>query len=98
MPSAWDDVKLLAGAPRRSVTLARRSGERWFVGSLSALGARSETVRLQFLQPGRTYTASLYADDGHDGIAVSEHSVTSASHLTVPVARNGGFSLVLTPA
>src|SRR4051794_15717202 len=98
VPSVWDDVRLLAGAPRRSVTLARRSGARWFVGSISALDARSETVDLGFLEPGRTYTARLYADDGRDGIAMSEQPVTNATRLTVPVARNGGFSLVLSPA
>ena len=38
VPAAWDDTRLLAGAPARSVTLARRAGERWFVGSLSATG------------------------------------------------------------
>jgi alpha-glucosidase len=97
VPAAWDDTRLLAGAPRRSVTLARRAGERWFVGSLSATGARIETVPLRFLSPGRAYTARVYSDDGHDGIAVSTQAVTSAGTLTVPVAANGGFSVDLSP-
>jgi alpha-glucosidase len=97
VPAAWDDTRLLAGAPRRSVTLARRAGERWFVGSLSATGARVETVALRFLRPGRAYTARVYADDGDDGIAVSSQTVTSAGTLNVPVAANGGFSVDLSP-
>jgi alpha-glucosidase len=97
VPAAWDDTRLLAGAPRRSVTLARRAGERWFVGSLSATGARTETVALRFLDPSRTYVARVYADDGADGIVVSTQTVTSASTLTVPIAADGGFSVALTP-
>jgi hypothetical protein len=97
VPAVWDDTRLLAGAPASSVTLARRSGDRWFVGSLSALEARTETVSLGFLDPAHAYNARIYADDGHDGIAVSDRPVTSTTVLPIPVARNGGFSIVLTP-
>lgn len=95
VPAAWDDTRLLAGAPRRSVTLARRSGGRWFVGSLSATPARRETVDLSFLEPGRTYTARIYADDGTDGIAVTERTVDASTRLTLELVKHGGFSLVL---
>ena len=98
VPAAWDDTRLLAGAPRRSVTLARRSGERWFVGSLSATAARTETVRLGFLDAGRTYTARVYRDGPGDTIAVTEQPVTRSSVLSVPVAASGGFSVAITPA
>jgi hypothetical protein len=98
VPAAWDDVRLLAGAPRQSVTLARRNGADWYVGSLSATAARTETIRLDFLQAGRSYAARVYQDAPDDGIAVTEQTVTSASELTVPVAANGGYSVTLRPA
>ena len=79
VPAAWDDTRLLAGAPARSVTLARRSGERWFVGSLSATAARTETVDLGFLPAGRAYTARIYADAARTGSAVASSAV-DASH------------------
>lgn len=34
IPAAWDDTRLLAGAPDRHVVMARRAGERWFVAGL----------------------------------------------------------------
>ena len=95
LPAAWDGVQLVSGAPGRTVTLARRAGDRWFVGSLSALSAHRERVALRFLDPGRTYTAKIYADVGRDGIAVTERQVTRATTLTVPVARDGGFTIAL---
>jgi hypothetical protein len=96
VPAAWDDTRLLSGAPGRSVTLARRDGERWFVGSLSATGARSETVDLRFLPAGRAYTARIYADAGHDGIVVSERRVDRTTRLDLALARHGGFAIRLT--
>jgi alpha-glucosidase len=50
IPAAWDETRLLAGAPDRHVVVARRSGRRWFLGGI-ARGA------VEFpLPPGR-YTA-----------------------------------------
>ena len=97
LPVAWDDTRLLAGAPGRSATVARRSGRDWWVGSLRAGPAGSEAVDLRFLETGVTYRATLTADDGADGLAVSERTVTEADRLTVPVAADGGFVLRLTP-
>jgi hypothetical protein len=98
VPAAWDDVRLLAGAPRESVTLARRHGHEWFIGSLSATAERTETVSLRFLAPDRIYTARLYADGPGDTIRVSEQTVTRSSTLSVAVSRFGGYSVRLTPA
>jgi hypothetical protein len=97
VPAAWDDVRYLDGAPGQWVTLARRSGQRWFVGSLSATAARTDTIPLTFLDAGRAYTARIYADGPADTITVSEQPVTSTSVLAVPVAADGGFSVVLAP-
>ena len=98
VPAAWDDTRLLSGAPARSVTLARRSGERWFVGSLSATAARTETVGLGFLPAGRAYTARIYTDAAGDGIAVTARRVYADTRLKLTLARHGGFAIVLTPA
>ena len=40
IPAAWDDTRLLAGRPDRYAVVARRSGERWFVGGLFAAPER----------------------------------------------------------
>lgn len=95
VPAAWDDIQLLDGAPGTHVTLARRSGEHWFVGSISATAARTQPVQLNFLTAGRRYRARLYADDGADGIAVSERVVTAADVWQVPVTANAGFTITL---
>ena len=98
VPTAWDDARLLAGAPDREAIVARRSGATWWIGSISATGPRRQTVALGFLAPGRTYRMHLVRDDGHGGMAVEDRTVTSRDRLSVAVDRNGGYAAELTPA
>ena len=93
-PAAWDDTRLLAGEPGRFATVARRAGDAWFVGGLSATAARTEAVPLGFLGAG-AYTATVITDDGAGGLATSTREVTAGDVLEVPVAADGGFTVEL---
>jgi alpha-glucosidase len=97
LPVAWDDTRLVSGVLGEHATVARRRGREWWVGSLHAGAATTREVPLRFLAPGRTYDATITADDGADGLAVSERAVTAADALTVPVAAGGGFVVRLRP-
>ncbi|HET8952599.1 MAG TPA: glycoside hydrolase family 97 catalytic domain-containing protein [Solirubrobacteraceae bacterium] len=97
VPAAWDETRLLAGAPDREAVLARRSGQDWWVGSISALDAHVQTASLGFLAADRTYRLHLVRDDGRGGLAVEDRTVTSRDSLSVAVERNGGFTAELTP-
>jgi alpha-glucosidase len=97
VPTAWDDTRLLAGAPDREAIVARRAGENWWIGSISAAPAHQQRVSLGFLTPGRTYRLHLVRDDGHGGLATEDRPVTSADTLSVAVEPHGGFTAELTP-
>jgi hypothetical protein len=98
VPTAWDDTRLLAGAPDREAIVGRRSGSTWWVGSISATGPHTQTVSLGFLDPGRTYRLHVVRDDGRGGLAVDDRTVTSRDRLSVAVERNGGYTAELMPA
>jgi alpha-glucosidase len=98
VPTAWDDTRLLAGAPDREAIVARRAGAAWWIGSVSAGGPHEQTVSLSFLEPGRRYHLHLVRDDGHGGLAVDDRTVRSADRLAVAVERNGGYTAELTPS
>ncbi|MEQ4724210.1 glycoside hydrolase family 97 C-terminal domain-containing protein [Nonomuraea sp. B19D2] len=51
MPAAWDETRLLSGRPGDHVVLARRAGDRWFVGAGVSGAARTLDVPLTML-PG----------------------------------------------
>ena len=52
LPVAWDDTRLLDGAPGSHATLARRAGAEWWVASLQA-GAATSTLRCMRISPAR---------------------------------------------
>ena len=97
VPVTWDDTRLLAGSPDREAILARRAGDAWWVGAISALPAHEQTVALGFLAAGRSYVLHLVRDDGHGGLAVEDRTVTQGDRLSVPAERHGGFVAELTP-
>src|SRR5207244_4420501 len=94
LPTAWDETRLLAGRPGRDVYLARRSGDRWFVGGISAVAARTFSTPLSFLGSGQ-YLAETVRDDPAGRLVRETKVVTAADTFSVPVNTRGGFTTVL---
>jgi alpha-glucosidase len=62
VPTTWDDTVAVNGAIGDYVTVARRSGRDWFVGSMTDEQPRTLSVPLRFLDGGRRYLATAYGD------------------------------------
>ena len=60
MPTVWDDTKAINGKIGVFATIARRSQESWFVGSINAVEQRTLDIPLSFLKPNVRYTAKIY--------------------------------------
>ena len=93
LPTAWDETRLLSGRPGQEVVLARRSGDRWFVGGISAGPAKTVKERLDFLGGG-TWTVETLRD-GTSGLVRETRVIDAAEGLSVAVASKGGFVSVL---
>ena len=61
MPTSWDETKVLNGLPGEYITIARRHGDEWFLGSMTSWVPRELELPLEFLGAGR-YRAEVYAD------------------------------------
>jgi alpha-glucosidase len=99
VPTTWDDTRYVDGAPGEHAVLARRKGERWYVGGIDGAGtARELTVKLSFLGAGR-FSASVITD-GPDDRSFSESTsrVTASDVLPIAMRARGGFVATLTPA
>ncbi|MFF7946036.1 glycoside hydrolase family 97 protein [Streptomyces griseorubiginosus] len=94
VPAAWDDTRLLAGTPGQEAVLARRSGDRWFLGGLYAGAARTAQVPLS-LGPGRWLVETIR--DGADGLVQDRRVLRGGDTLTVDVVMNGGFAGLACP-
>jgi hypothetical protein len=89
LPTTWDETRLLSGRPGKEVFLARRSGDRWYLGAISAVAAKTFETPLSFLGNGRWLVETLR--DGPSGLIRETRVVDSRDRLAVPVTTNGGF-------
>ncbi len=62
LPTVWDEKNVIQGEIGEFITVARRKGDSWFVGTMNAIKHREAQIPLTFLDPGRKYTATIYAD------------------------------------
>jgi alpha-glucosidase len=102
VPTAWDDTKVLNGEPGKFITVARKNGDSWYVGSMTNWDVRDLRIPLDFLGPG-AYQAKIFAD-GPDAdrvaknVSISERSVKRSDELDLHLAPGGGAAILLTPA
>jgi len=99
LPNAWDDTKLLDGYPGRDVVIARRKGNSWYIGGISAeQRERTKTIRFDFLPEGIKYKLTLIADGKFDSKFTTQYIVVEKSSLVdVKLLRRGGFAASLVP-
>jgi alpha-glucosidase len=92
VPAAWDDTRTLSGEPGRSIVIARRSGEVWYVGGLSGLDVgQSARVDLAFLGPG-AWSLTLIRDGAEErSFDASARPVRASDVIEVEMRPRGGF-------
>ncbi|MDQ1644290.1 MAG: alpha-glucosidase [Cryptosporangiaceae bacterium] len=91
-PTAWDQTILLGGRPAKEAWFARRQGDHWTVGGISAIAAKTFSTPLSFLGSGQWFTE--ITTDGAGKLVRTTKQVTSADTLSVPIATRGGFGAV----
>lgn len=103
----WDESQYLEAEPARYVTVARKAKgtNNWFVGSVGCENSRTSSIKFDFLTPGKTYIATIYADakDAHyktnpQAYTITKVVVTSKSKLSQFVAAGGGYAISITEA
>ncbi|PYV27210.1 MAG: glycoside hydrolase family 97, partial [Acidobacteria bacterium] len=106
VPSVWDETRVVNGAPGEFITVARRKGKTWYLGSMTDWTPRDLDIPLDFLGSGPgsgAYQARIYADGPNAGQNATDLSTRDAAfqpgdHLTVHLASGGGLAATFTPA
>lgn len=102
VPIDWQDSKYLEAEPGKYVTVARKdkNSENWFIGNSNGLEKRSTKIKLDFLDKGKKYEATIYQDakDAHyktnpQAYVISKKKVTNKSELELFSAAGGGFAV-----
>ncbi|MEO5914384.1 MAG: glycoside hydrolase family 97 catalytic domain-containing protein [Luteolibacter sp.] len=101
VPTVWDETKVVSGDIGKYATIARRSGNEWFVGTINGSEPRTLKVPLTFLDPRKRYAAHVYADEPatttHTKVGVTTLPVDAGAVLDVPLQAAGGQALWITP-
>lgn len=98
VPTVWDESMCLEGSIGESIVVARRQGDRWFVGGMVSAQSMTYTVDLAFLQAQTPYTYTLYQDgEALADIVSSKGTVRKGDKIEVQMKPNGGFTLMLFP-
>ena len=100
----WDESHYLAAEPGDYIVAARKAKGKseWFVGGITDENAREIPITLDFLDKGKKYEATIYADgkdahymDNPHSYTVTKRTVTSKSKLKLQLAAGGGVAISL---
>lgn len=99
----WDKTLYLEAEPGEYVVTARKAKgkDEWFVGCTAGEKGHTTSLKLDFLTPGKVYTATIYADakgtawnNNPERYVITQQKVTSKSQLRRLVAGvGGGFAI-----
>ena len=103
----WDESKYLEAEPGDYITVARKAkgSSSWFVGNTSDENGHASTLKLDFLDAGKKYIATIYSDakDAHyetnpQAYTIRKGVVTSKSVLQLKAAPGGGYAISIVEA
>ena len=100
IPTTWDETRVLRAEFGKCVAIARRSGQDWYIGAMTASEPQSLDLPLTFLGPGQ-FRAEIWTDDRAAGPTVvvrSEQIVAANDTLHIEIPPSGGAAIRLTPA
>ena len=102
VPCDWSDSKYIEAEPARYITVARKDkkSDNWFVGGKTNADARTAVFTLDFLDKGRKYEATIYADDktadyekNPKAYTITKKIVKQGQKMKIYEAPGGGFAI-----
>ena len=98
----WSESNYLEAEPGQYITVARKAKgtNNWFVGNVNGLEPRTSAINFAFLEKGKKYTATIYADGKEanyktnpQAYTVRKIAVTNKSKLSQLSASGGGYAI-----
>lgn len=102
VPVEWSTSKYLEAEPGYYITIARKdkNSSNWFVGNSNGYNTRTSTITLDFLEKGKKYEATIYADAADadyktnpQAYKISKQKVTNKTNLQLKTVAGGGYAI-----
>ena len=103
----WEESRYLLAEPGDYIVVARKAKDtgEWFVGGVTDENRRTVTLPFDYLDPGKEYVATLYADapdadyqTNPQAYVIRTGKVGQRTELDVEMARGGGFAISIREA
>ncbi|MGK9476212.1 glycoside hydrolase family 97 protein [Melioribacter sp. OK-6-Me] len=100
VPTVWDKTKVLDAKVGDYVAIARKSGNKWFVGAMTDWSARTLKLDFSFLEDNREYKITIYQDginadrNGND-YKVVKSTVRKGDKIEINMATGGGWVAII---
>jgi len=101
VPTVWDEIRVLNAKVGEYLTVARRRGDTWYIGSMTNWTSRDFEIDLTFLSAG-TYTMTAWADGVNADRYASDFTkrsttLTNRDKTVIHLAPGGGWAAIVRP-
>ncbi len=102
----WDRSVYLEAEPMEYVTIARKAkgSDEWFIGCVTGKQAHDSNFKLDFLDEGRKYEATIYADakdanyrTNPQAYVITKKKVDAKTTLKLRSVAGGGYAITIRP-
>lgn len=100
VPVTWDETRALEAQAGEYAIVAKRKGNKWFIGGMTNNNGRQFEISLDFLTTGKSYKMTSFEDGINAGRQAMDYrkkdaQVKAGDKIQIKMARNGGFAAVI---
>ncbi len=97
VPCTWDSTMALQASAGEYLVVARRKGEKWFIGGMTNYVQRDLHISTSFLEPGRDYDLVMIQDGINADVQAMDYKlirkkVKQGEMIDVHMASEGGYA------
>ena len=99
IPTTWDETHVANAKIDAYISIARRKGNDWYIGSISNHDKHEVDINLNFLPAGK-FTATIYSDADDAGVNPNNlikeiKEVNNSSKIKINLSQGGGNVMIL---
>ncbi len=100
VPVNWDETRVLAAEAGQYIVMAKRKGQKWFIGGITNDKERELDICLSILPEGKNLQMTSFVDGVNANRIAMDYrmektSVNKTTKLHIKMVRNGGFAGVI---
>ncbi len=100
IPTTFDETAALNGEVGKYVSIARRKGNTWYLGTITNWDSRDITIDFSFLEKGKKFQAEIFSDGINADKAATDYkkeliTVDSTTKLKYRLASGGGLAMII---